>query len=270
MVPAEYDKRINMRREGDNRTTGQGADIRQGPVPVYYNPDAGSSEKVLQAIGSDARIRLEPVSPVLMKKTILGAVEQGAKRILISGGDGTIAIAASCLAGKDIELAVIPSGTLNHFAQRTGIPVEAEEAINVALHGKAQPVDVGYVNDALFINTSSVGAYPVFVRSRNYLENRMHYVSASIIAGLRRLVKFRPVRVQLEGRKLRTPLVFIGVGERDLRLPAPGRAKNDGTRGLHLLAVNCDNMIKIFTLVTKSFFWGIDPMQNEASVENQM
>ena len=238
------------------------------PVPLYYNPAAGSSEVMLEALRGDPRIEPMPVCPKEMVKEIRRAVEHRQKRVLVSGGDGTIALVAAILAGKNTELAVIPGGTLNHFARRTGIPIEPAEAVHLALTGKAQPVDVGYVNDTLFINTSSVGAYPTFVKSRKHLEHRMHYYPASIIAGLRRLWRFRSVKIKLAGRVLRTPLVFIGVGERELRIPVFGQMKEAGQRGLHLLAVDCDSRLKVLLLVIKSVFWGIDPMQNEMVLEN--
>jgi len=252
--------------------SGSGTELENGlqPVPVYYNPYSGSSEKVLGAIRDDVRVQLRAATPGKMPRILKSAVEQGAKRVLISGGDGTIGLAASILAGQTTELAVIPSGTLNHFAQRTGIPAETGEAINVALQCRAQPVDVGYVNDSLFINTSSVGAYPVFVRSRNYLENRMHYLPASLIAGIRRLIHFRTVRVSVRDKKLRTPLVFIGVAERELRLPMLGQVKDRGSRGLHIIAIDCRSKIKVFMLALKSIFLGIDPLKKEMSLENEL
>lgn len=258
-----------MKKETDSQPSAvQGESFT--PVPIYYNPGSGSSEKMLGVVQNDVRIRLEEVSPLSLTKILKRAVKKGTKRVLVSGGDGTIALAASILAGKATELAIIPSGTLNHFAQRTGIPVTVDEAINVALNCRAQPVDVGYVNDSLFINTSSVGAYPVFVRSRNYLENRMHYLPASIFAGVRRLFKFRLIRVHFIDKQLRTPLVFIGVGERQLRLPLLGQAKEHGRRGLHFIALDCHNKIKVFILVIKAFFFGIDPLKKEASVESKL
>jgi diacylglycerol kinase family enzyme len=224
----------------------------------------------LEKIQNDARIKMEAVSSEKMAEVIKMAVLQKTKRVLVSGGDGTIALAASQLAGQKTELAVIPSGTLNHFAQRVGIPNDAAEALDVALYGRARPVDVGYVNGLLFINTSSVGAYPVFVRSRKYLQNRMHYFPASIIAGFRRLLKFRRVLVSLAGKQLRTPLVFIGVGERSISLPALGQAKELGRKGLHLVAVDCGNTIEAFILIMKSLFLGVDPLQKERRIETQV
>ncbi len=240
------------------------------PIPLFYNPDSGSRQKMLTAIQTDSRVELRPVFPTEMVEQITKAVEQGVRRILISGGDGTIALAASRLAGTATELAIIPSGTLNHFVQRINIPLQVEEALHIALTGKAQPIDVGYVNDVLFINTSSVGAYPTFVRSREYLENRMHYLPASIIAGMRRLIRFRSIRIKLAGKMLRSPLVFVGVGERELRLPAIGQVKKGGQAGLHLLAVECDSRFQILVLVIKSFFGGIDPMSKEMVLQSQL
>lgn len=240
------------------------------PVSVYYNSGSGSSESVIGEMQNDARIQLKEVSPAKMSEIIKEAVAKGTKRVVVSGGDGTIALAASIIAGTTTELAIVPSGTLNHFAQRTGIPVKVDEAINVALNCPAHPVDVGYVNDSLFLNTSSVGAYSVFVRSRNYLENRMHYFTASIIAGLRRLFKFRFVRVRLTNKQLRTPLVFIGVGERELRLPLLGQAKEHGRSTLHFIAFDCHSKIEVFSLVIKAFFWGVDPMTKGMTLENKL
>lgn len=242
----------------------------KNPVPLYFNPDSGSSDQTLEKLQNDGRIKMEAVSPEKMAEVIKMAVLQKTKRVLVSGGDGTIALAASQLAGKTTELGVIPSGTLNHFAQRVGIPNDSAEALDLALHGKAQPVDVGYVNDLLFINTSSVGTYPVFVRSRNYLQNRMHYFPASIIAGFRRLLKFRRVRVNLAGKELKTPLVFIGVGERELGFPALGQVKEQGRKGLHLVAVDCGNAFEAFILIMKSLFLGVDPWQKERRIETRL
>lgn len=270
MNPENQPNPSRMKTVTDGRGSPERADDFRPPMPVYYNPDAGSSEKVLELIRSDLRIQLEAVSPAEMVKKIKRDVAHKVKRVVVSGGDGTIALAASQLTAKTTELGVIPSGTLNHFAQRTGIVTDVEDALNVALLGNAQPVDVGYVNDSLFINTSSVGAYPTFVRGRNYLENRMHYFPASIIAGIHRLLKFRPIRVSLADKELRTPLVFIGVGERELGFPTLGQVKADGRRRLHFIAVDCKNKMQVFLLVIQSIFGGVDPIKKQMSVENKL
>ena len=105
--------------------------------------------------------------------------------MVVAGGDGTLASAAAVLAGTGTALAVLPGGTLNHFARDHGIPTELDEALELATAGREAEVDVGYVNDLLFLNTSSVGAYVQFVELRDRLERHLGYRTASILAGLR-------------------------------------------------------------------------------------
>jgi hypothetical protein len=76
--------------------------------------------------------------------------------------------------------------------------------------------------------------------------------------------------VSLAGKQLRTPLVFIGVGERSISLPALGQAKELGRKGLHLVAVDCGNTIEAFILIMKSLFLGVDPLQKERRIETQV
>ena len=239
-------------------------------IPLFYNPDSGTSQAVIARLQDDDRLQLEAVQPDELGKKIDKAVIDGEERVLVSGGDGTLALAASHLAGKKTVLGIIPAGTLNHFAQRLGIPADPGEFVEIALTGKPTPVDVGYVNDQLFINTSSVGAYTVFVRSRNYLQNRMPYTVASLVAGSRRLFKFRKVRVDLQGEELHTPLVFIGVAERHLQLPYTGQVKKGGRRQLHLIALDCDSPVEVFKIATKSMLFGIDPLTRDYSLKTQL
>jgi diacylglycerol kinase family enzyme len=40
----------------------------------------------------------------------------------VAGGDGTVAAAATVAAERELPLAVVPAGTLNHFARDLRIP----------------------------------------------------------------------------------------------------------------------------------------------------
>ena len=192
----------------------------------------------------------------LPAKEIGAAIErlagEGVRRIGVCGGDGTIAIGASLASKLSIELAVIPGGTLNHLAKDLGIPDELDAALRLALTGEARPVDAGSVNGHLFLNTSSVGTYVTFVRMRERLERFLGYRLASLIAGIRLLIRPRifTVEVEVEGtmRSDVTPLVFIGVGERELKLPTLGGRAEDGRRGLHLMIVRGRSPARIAAL----------------------
>src|SRR4051794_24733054 len=54
--------------------------------------------------------------------------EGGASVLIVGGGDGTIAAAASALVGSNTLLGILPLGTLNHFARDLRIPIGLDEA----------------------------------------------------------------------------------------------------------------------------------------------
>ena len=211
-------------------------------IPAFVNPGAGNFEKARDALASSGHFDVREVEPATLAQEIKRAVEAGAKRILIAGGDGSICAAAQVVSGTDVELAVLPAGTLNHFAIDHGIPVDFEEAVRVATGTKTRTVDVGFAGKRVFLNTSSIGAYVTFVRLRDRLEQRFGYKLASLIAMIRIFFSMRRVGVQLEVKDqvkhYRTPLVFIGVGERELEFPHLGNRVKNGKRGLHLFVVH--------------------------------
>jgi diacylglycerol kinase family enzyme len=73
-----------------------------------------------------------------------------------------------------------------------------------------------------------------------------------MLAALRMLSDLRMMAVKLEidGKETiyRTPLVFIGVGERELQLPTLGARIRDGRRGLHVMVVRGRRPARLFAL----------------------
>ena len=203
------------------------------------NPAAGSAQAAREAVERTDGFGLRLASPEELPGLLAWEVANGTPRVVIAGGDGTIAIAAAVLAGKGTELAVLPGGTLNHFARRHGIPTDPGEALAVAKTGTARTVDVGYVNDELFLNTSSVGAYTRYVRTRERYKPTLGYWLASVIAGLRVLRRLRSIPVALAAngatRVYNVWLVFLAVDERKLGIPGLGQPAEDGRRGLHVV-----------------------------------
>jgi diacylglycerol kinase family enzyme len=210
-------------------------------IPAFVNPLAGNAGAARDALRAVGGFDIREVPPQTLADETRKAIAQGAPRILVAGGDGSIGSAANELSGTGAELAILPCGTLNHLAKDLGLPLELEDAAHVAIEGEAVPVDAAVVNDRIFLNTSSVGAYVSFVRSRERLERRLGYRIASLVAGIRLLFHMPTFHVSLEvdGRvsDYITPLVFIGVGERELQLPALGSRVEKGKTGLHVMVV---------------------------------
>ena len=212
-------------------------------IPAFVNPRAGNAEAAMAALRAVGGFDVCVVQPTSLAEQVRAAIRDGAHRVLVAGGDGSIGSAAGALAGTGADLAILPCGTLNHLAQDLSLPMDLTEAARIALTGRAVAVDAAVMNDRIFLNTSSVGAYVAFVRARDRLERRLHvgYHIASFGAAVRLLVHMPVFRVSLHvdgvARSYLTPLVFIGVGERELKLPQLGARVPGGRTGLHVMVV---------------------------------
>jgi diacylglycerol kinase (ATP) len=71
------------------------------------------------------------------------AVDDGAKLLVVVGGDGSVNEVANGIAQQDVELAVIARGTGWDFIRTYGIPHKVEDAIDVALNGGPREIDLG-------------------------------------------------------------------------------------------------------------------------------
>lgn len=221
------------------------------PVKVFLNAGGGSAEdagKTLRAAGFD----VEEVQPENLKSRLERAIADGALRLVVAGGDGTVGTAASLIDGTETELAIFPAGTLNHFAKDHGIPTDLDEAAAVTRGGRVETADLGYVNDNVFLNTSAIGVYVTFVRVRERFEKRLGYAIASFVAFIRMFSSLRTFDVELEvegvRKSYRSSLVFIGAGERELKLPELGSRVKNGKRGLHVMIVQGRRPARLFAV----------------------
>lgn len=90
------------------------------------------------------------------------AVELGVATVIAGGGDGTINEVATALVNAKAEnvpaLGILPLGTANDFATSTGVPETLDKALQLAIVGRAVPVDIARVNDqTCFINMATGG-----------------------------------------------------------------------------------------------------------------
>jgi diacylglycerol kinase family enzyme/membrane-associated phospholipid phosphatase len=134
-----------------------------------------------------------------------------AKALGVAGGDGSVAAAAEVALEFGLPLAVVPAGTLNHFARDLGVatPPEAAKAV---VSGDGVQVDVAEVNGVPFLNTASIGSYPEMVRRRDRLSGRMGKWAALTVAAAQVLRHGSPVELELNGRRVSAWILFIGNG----------------------------------------------------------
>jgi len=138
--------------------------------------------------------------------------------IVAGGGDGSISSIAAAVLDSNKALGVLPLGTLNHFARDLKIPFDLETAAQTIVAGHTTEVDVGEVNNRIFLNNSSLGLYPVIVREREKLQrlgsSKWRAFVWATIQALRRY-PFLDVRLRVDGEFIErtTPFVFVGNNE---------------------------------------------------------
>ena len=136
--------------------------------------------------------------------------------VVAAGGDGTINAVAQATLGSGCVFGVVPQGTFNYFSRTHGIPADIAPAMQVLLHETAQPVQVGLVNDRVFLVNASLGLYPQLLEDREAWKKKLGRSRlVAIGAGLMSLLRgFRNLRLHIEvhgqAREVRTPTLFVG------------------------------------------------------------
>ncbi|MBB1257713.1 bifunctional phosphatase PAP2/diacylglycerol kinase family protein [Streptomyces alkaliterrae] len=150
-----------------------------------------------------------PTVPEALAEAARRAKEAGGA-LGVFGGDGTVSAAARTALAHDLPLAVLPGGTLNHFAGDLGTatPADVSRAVEA---GEAVAVDVGrFGEDGHFVNTFALGVYPELVRERERWSPRVGSWPAGVIAAWRVLRECRPVELTVNGRRHQVWLLFAG------------------------------------------------------------
>jgi diacylglycerol kinase family enzyme len=117
-------------------------------------------------------------------------------RIVVAGGDGTIAPLAALASELDVPLGVVPSGTANDFARVNGLPFDPAEAARLAATGMAfRPLELGRLADGRpFVNSAAAGLASVAGRRAQPLKSRFGPLAYGIGA-VRAAVSGRPLPV---------------------------------------------------------------------------
>jgi diacylglycerol kinase family enzyme len=170
---------------------------------------------LFRAVGRDAEI--VPVRPGQNPAEAAREARSHAAIVVAAGGDGTVSSVAAGIIDSPAALGVLPLGTLNHFAKDVHIPLDLREAVAVIAAGHIGTVDVGTVNDRIFINNSSIGVYPDIVQEREALRQRGHRKWPAMAIATMRVIRRYPgmtVSIEVEAvRNWRTPFVVVGNNE---------------------------------------------------------
>lgn len=151
------------------------------------------------------------------------AAENGAGVVISGGGDGTMNGVASGLVGTDTAMGILPLGTFNYLARSLDIPETLDEAVATIAQGRRVSLNVGMVNDRLFLNNASFGIYPQILRERETVYARWgrSRLAAywSVLRTMARLPRPLALRISAGGEifEQNTPLAFAVTNAFQLR-----------------------------------------------------
>ncbi len=153
------------------------------------------------------------------------ARQDGFRRVLVAGGDGTVREVVSALAGSPVALALLPVGTGNQLAANLGIPKSLRACIDVALEGRVRQIDLGLIDGRPFTAIAGAGFDARVVRPDSRVKRRvgyLAYVHAATAAVLS--PQLATLRVRVDGDEISGR----GIGVMVMNMPgltAPGLAR---------------------------------------------
>ncbi len=161
--------------------------------------------------------------------------------VVAAGGDGTINAVATAALGSGCPFGVLPLGTFNYFSRVHGIPSDLPGACQVLLGAQAFEVQVGLMNDRVFLVNGSLGAYPELLEERETAKHRLGRSRlVAIAAGLRSLLRsHRHVRLDIEAQRGSRSVVAetLFVSNNRLQLKRVGIADSELVEHDRLIAV---------------------------------
>ncbi|MGL5051986.1 MAG: YegS/Rv2252/BmrU family lipid kinase [Cetobacterium sp.] len=180
--------------------------LEQKRVKLIYNPISGGG-KILKELDKIFSIYQEygyivdifRVSSNSKKDDILKDIEKY-DHFLISGGDGTVNSFVNLLKknGKDLPIAILPTGTANDFANVIGMPKDIEKSCRKILSTEVKSIDLGKINDDYFINIVSIGIFSKISQTTDRTMIKTLGKLAYVLNGIKEMTKVKKMKVIIE------------------------------------------------------------------------
>lgn len=125
-----------------------------GPPAFVINPIKVTNPEAVRAAARVISAELDLGEPLFYETTeqdpgigqTEAALAAGASVVVAAGGDGTVRAVATALAGGDVPMALIPSGTGNLLARNLELPVDGlHSLIHTALSGQDTRIDLAWL-----------------------------------------------------------------------------------------------------------------------------
>jgi YegS/Rv2252/BmrU family lipid kinase len=146
------------------------------------------------------------------------AARDGAREVIVSGGDGTINEALQGLVGARVRLGIWPAGTANVLARELRLPFDAAGAADVIARAPTRRLYAGCATEEAsgarryFFLMAGIGLdASVVERVRPRLKRRVGE-GAFWVSGLSHLVRWQPVAFNVEVEGQTYPATFAAFG----------------------------------------------------------
>lgn len=200
---------------------------RDTPFYIVLNTRSGAGkalecratmQDILEKEGKPHRFFLieEPQQIASIAANAVETAVENEGAVIVGGGDGTINALAHATLETGRPFGVIPQGTFNYLSRTYSIPLDAADATKALLNPRVQPIQVGALNERIFLVNASLGLHPHLLHEREaYTRQYGRKRAVALWAGLSTLLKgYRQLVLEIEHDEghetVRTPTLFVG------------------------------------------------------------
>lgn len=249
------------------------------PLYVVLNVASGSgdgfrNQQVMQEVLRQADREHEFLlvrEPRELKRVAARAAElaeANAGAIVVAGGDGTINTVAQVALSTGRPIGVVPQGTFNYTGRAHAIPLETAAATRTLLHAKPRQVQVGLVNDRIFLVNASLGLYPQLMQQREHYKRQFgRYRAVAFAAALGTVLRgngLLNLELELDERheRVQTPTLFVGNNALQLEQTGLPEAEVIGAHQLAGVVLRESGPRALLSVLAKGVFGQLDGVES--------
>lgn len=192
--------------------------------------------------------------------------------ILVGGGDGTIAMSSALHIERKKPFGIIPMGTMNLLAGDLHLPLDFLECLKAYKETQSVAIDVGILNDRLFLCCASWGTMPEASKFREENRGQPHPILFArlipyIFKQMDKAFKKR-IKLTMDGhtRSIRTAMLIVSNNLYDkpsIAAPFKKGSLQDGLLGVYKISPRGPiNKIRLL-MNLKMGLWKNDPFIHE-------
>lgn len=185
-----------------NPVSGKGRSVKTIPYIEDFSKKNGLDYKILQT-------QYPGHGTILARE----GVQDSYDTIVAVGGDGTLLEVANGLAGSSVPLGVVPSGSGNDFSKSLNISDNVENALALLVKGTPRTIDVGILNQKIFLNVASIGFDAEIVRDIERIRRWIHGKAAYYLSVFVKFLSYRNkmIRFKIDGKEHNTKILLIAI-----------------------------------------------------------